>query len=30
VSVGHGTIAIQDYKSLKSLCREPRIPSGLI
>ena len=30
VSVRHGTIAIQDYKHLKSLCREPRIPSGLI
>ncbi len=30
VSVRHGTIAIQDYKSLKSLCREPRTPSGLI
>jgi CRP/FNR family transcriptional regulator, nitrogen oxide reductase regulator len=30
VSVRHGTIAIQDYKSLKSLCRKPRIPSGLI
>src|SRR6266567_1348186 len=28
VSVRHGTIAIQDYKSLKSLCREPRTPSG--
>src|SRR5207245_3977152 len=30
VSVRHGTIAIQDYKSLKSLCREQRTPSGLI
>lgn len=30
VSVRHGTIAIHDYKSLKGLCREPRIPSGLI
>ena len=25
VSVRHGTIAIQNYKSLKRLCREPRI-----
>lgn len=25
VSVRHGTIAIQDYKSLKRLCREPRV-----
>ncbi len=30
VSVRHGTIAIQDHKSLKSLCREPRIPSELV